>query len=86
MASTIPPDRDVKALLKEHKSEIERLRTSVPVPSEQNDIWILRFILSAKTDATKSEQNIKETLAWRKAKHVWMEVRNLPSSILDKYP
>ena len=75
MTSTIPPDRDVALLLKAHGAEIERLRTSVPVPSEHNDVWILRFILSAKTDANQAEHNIRETLEYRKSKAVWIEVR-----------
>ena len=73
MSALIPHDRDFKLLFDKYKVEVEKLR--LLVPAEHSDLWILKFVISAKGDVSQAEHNIKETLAWRESKRIWMEVR-----------
>ena len=76
---TIAPDRDVKALCEKHAAGIEQLRAKVGNNISHdaeyyNDTWLLRFLLSHNLDIAEAESAVRQTLAWRKEKHDWLDV------------
>lgn len=76
-------ERNIEVLLARHKSSISALKEKLGEeldPSWQDDIWLLRFVLSAtaepagQVDLAKAESNIRATLAWRKEKATLLQV------------
>ncbi|KXS17135.1 hypothetical protein M427DRAFT_133599 [Gonapodya prolifera JEL478] len=69
-----PPLLSIKEALEQHKDALKRLRSSIPAletateatPGEFDDIFLLRFILSAK-DFDRALQNAAATVEWRTA-------------------
>jgi hypothetical protein len=73
---SIPPDRDVELLLQKYQLLISHVKgaVSLPLNAGYDDLWVLRFLLSAKGDVGKAEAAVLATLKWREEKAVYMQV------------
>ncbi|GAX80016.1 hypothetical protein CEUSTIGMA_g7455.t1 [Chlamydomonas eustigma] len=71
------PERNIACLVDTHKFNISSLKANLQgegiLVDQYDDIWLLRFILSAKGDIIKAEKNIRLTLKWRAEKKLWLQ-------------
>jgi hypothetical protein len=72
-------ERNIACLLNTYESQISSLRIKICEEGIQDDqyddIWLLRFVMSAKGDVLKAEKNVKLTITWRAEKELWLQVR-----------
>ncbi|CAK0864160.1 unnamed protein product, partial [Prorocentrum cordatum] len=63
----ISDDLSVEKLTKKYSSQIDELRnTCKDVLDDQDDLYLLFFLLESKGDVPAAAENVREVLAWRK--------------------
>lgn len=75
---TVPPERDIGLLTKQNEAALRQLVDALGdlLSNEQgyDQLWLLRFLMSAKGNVSKAEANIRWTVSLRQKKREWIQV------------
>ena len=73
-----PPERDIGLLKKQNEAALNLLFDSLGDLLKKepgyDQLWVLRFLMSAKGNVAKAEANIRWTVNWRQEKRNWVQV------------
>mmetsp|Transcript_8866 Transcript_8866/g.26927 ORF Transcript_8866/g.26927 Transcript_8866/m.26927 type:complete len:82 (-) Transcript_8866:1990-2235(-) len=79
--ASLPPSLDVALLQQNHQIAVQELREAVKdvIADTQYDdpLFLLRFVLSAKSDVSAAASNVRATLEWRQAKAEMLQVSGM---------
>ena len=73
-----PPERDIDLIKKQNGAALNLLFDSLgdllSTEPGYDQLWVLRFLMSAKGNVAKAEANIRWTVNWRQEKRDWVQV------------
>ena len=73
-----PPERDIDLIKKQNGAALNLLFDSLgdllSTEPGYDQLWVLRFLMSAKGNVAKAEANIRWTVNWRQEKRNWVQV------------